>query len=135
MAKAERWSTQQAQQSRQRQHTVLTALGVVAGLLFLTVIFWQQATNTIPKLEIPNPVMPWRNAHDAYVAAGNALQDKSKVGYAIGAKHSPGGREHRCTQDVARILQGPLCSSACAIVQHPFSLLREVSERGKAADA
>jgi hypothetical protein len=76
---------------QEKRRNLLTALFAIAALGFLVLTFWQQATGTLPHLDIPNPQMPWRNAHDAYVAASNAILDSKKVDYAGSTRHSGTG--------------------------------------------
>jgi hypothetical protein len=51
--------------------------------------FWMWRIGTVPDAEIPTPRLPTPNAHDTYVAAGNALQDSTKIGFAIATRHYP----------------------------------------------
>jgi hypothetical protein len=73
---------------QERKRNLLSALFVVVALVFLVLTFWQQATGSIPHIEIPNPPMPWRNAHDTYVAASKAIVDGKKIDIAVSKRHS-----------------------------------------------
>src|SRR5271165_6599384 len=79
------------QRKQEQKRNLLTLLFAAAAIVFLVLTFWQQATGSIPQIDIPNPQMPWHNAHDAYVAASNAIVDGKKLDFAISSRHSGKG--------------------------------------------
>lgn len=60
----------------------------VIGLSIVLMFWWWQHISTVPETDIPMPRLPVPNAHDTYVAAGNALKDTKKFDFAIQSDHT-----------------------------------------------
>jgi hypothetical protein len=69
-------------------HTGKLIAGALAALLVILVVFWWTSAQELPTVSIPNPVLPIPNAFITFDTAGTQLQDNSKIGYAVSARHS-----------------------------------------------
>lgn len=74
----------------------MIVLGLVA-VLILGLGLWVHNLDKNPEISVPTPAMPARNAYDYYKAAGDALVDEHKIGFALSPHTSgggyPGGRQ------------------------------------------
>ena len=71
-----------------------TIIGTVLIIsLVLGIVLWAKSINTLPIVHIPMPAMPSTNAFDHFLAAGNAVVDGKKIGFAFTKYHSPDSRD------------------------------------------
>ena len=65
----------------------LIAAAVFAILVILTIVWWTSAQQ-LPMITVPSPKLPTPNAFDTFNSAAANFVDGSKIGYAIGTRHT-----------------------------------------------
>lgn len=68
------------------RRTALITLGLLGAAFLGLAGLWWSAAMRIPKVDIPNPVLPNPNAFDFYVKASNAVVNDQQIGNASGSR-------------------------------------------------